>query len=624
MRFSISHKFLLVFAVLAALGIANWFVMESIVGRVINAMDLVNKIGGIRWMSQRIQIETIRNRQGKADPAAIDGWMRSLETTLRELSDDRSLQAYDTRKPWRATLTSLRALVGKYRASVEEVLAEGRDPIIPERNLEQLFERSNEMLRQANALVTALTDEIKYVERRHALLAITSLLVLDLLALLLALLAIRRGFVGPLQMLARASRSLSEGGDEVNVSHESGDELGELARAFNRMSVNIREQQRQNADHLARIEKSRFLLDKILDNLPVGILIIDQTGQMIIENAERRAIWCTPVSPRISLALQTCVAWRENGERLVAGDWPIERALTAGEPTSGEVFSIQAFDGVIKTVLMSAAPLIDGEGARVGAIGVMKDITIRQRAVEELRISKELFQTCFDSAATGVALFDLSGRFLMTNGALCEMLGYAERELLCKCLADIMLPDDFDLEAVLAERPPLRKSSAEVSFVGSDGSIFEAVLFLAVADGRDAQPLYLVGHVLDISERKRMEEELIGSRKLLRELAAHHDAVREAERKRIALEIHDELGQLLTALKMDISLIQLRHGEDPWLAARAAQMNTLVEQTIGVVRNLAVHLRPPVLDLGIIPGDAMAAGGFSTTHGHGLQSRTLA
>ncbi|MFA6444126.1 MAG: sensor histidine kinase, partial [Sterolibacterium sp.] len=107
--------------------------------------------------------------------------------------------------------------------------------------------------------------------------------------------------------------------------------------------------------------------------------------------------------------------------------------------------------------------------------------------------------------------------------------------------------------------------------------------------------------IRDISERKQAEVALMESQQQLRSLSVYQEGLLEDERKHIAREVHDELGQLLTALKMDISLLRLRFGQDPVLLEKVEGMQTLVGKTIGVVRQVASNLRPVALDLGLVP-----------------------
>jgi len=100
---------------------------------------------------------------------------------------------------------------------------------------------------------------------------------------------------------------------------------------------------------------------------------------------------------------------------------------------------------------------------------------------------------------------------------------------------------------------------------------------------------------------KANEEKLILSQNMMRELSAHLENVREEERKRISREIHDELGQILTALRMDVSLARLSFGEsNPQLMERLQSMTHLVDRTINIARHITSSLRPGALDLGIV------------------------
>lgn len=95
-------------------------------------------------------------------------------------------------------------------------------------------------------------------------------------------------------------------------------------------------------------------------------------------------------------------------------------------------------------------------------------------------------------------------------------------------------------------------------------------------------------------------EALLRSRQEIREFAAHNEQVREAERARIAREIHDELGQYLTALSLDISILEMRFCASlPALAEQVESMRKLMDRTISMVRNVASQLRPAAMNLGL-------------------------
>ncbi len=107
----------------------------------------------------------------------------------------------------------------------------------------------------------------------------------------------------------------------------------------------------------------------------------------------------------------------------------------------------------------------------------------------------------------------------------------------------------------------------------------------------------LVGSVYDITETVEYELKLKSSNTELRQLAVHLQHVREDERLHMAREIHDELGQLLTGIKMDISWLSKKlKTEDDAITSKIKQSIGLIDNTIGTVRKIAAELRPSILD----------------------------
>ncbi|CAM2144161.1 PAS domain-containing sensor histidine kinase [Paraburkholderia tropica] len=126
----------------------------------------------------------------------------------------------------------------------------------------------------------------------------------------------------------------------------------------------------------------------------------------------------------------------------------------------------------------------------------------------------------------------------------------------------------------------------------------------------------------DITERLRAEDSLKRSREELRELSANLQNVREAEKTRIARELHDDLGQQLTALKIDLSTLQNRLGGavDDDIATRLDGMGKLIDSTVRAVRRIAADLRPVMLDdLGLVPAIEWLANDFTSRYGIAVQ-----
>lgn len=130
------------------------------------------------------------------------------------------------------------------------------------------------------------------------------------------------------------------------------------------------------------------LLDRVLETLPVGVIIMEADGVIRRANPAAQQIWGGLLAVGIDEFGQYR-GWQNNtGERIGAHDWAAARAVTRGETVLNEVIAIEAFNGRRKTILNSALPVRDARGAIIGAVSVMEDVTERFQADQALRRAK--------------------------------------------------------------------------------------------------------------------------------------------------------------------------------------------------------------------------------------------
>jgi len=145
--------------------------------------------------------------------------------------------------------------------------------------------------------------------------------------------------------------------------------------------------------------------------------------------------------------------------------------------------------------------------------------------------------------------------------------------------------------------------SDEYRFCCKDGSYVDVYDQGFVIHNAEGKPVRMVGGMMAVPARKCAEQQLDLSRRQMRALSARQDTLREEERTRIAREIHDQLGQMLTGLKMDLhwvaKKIRERNGDQPELhdlGDKLADATDLADQTIELVQSISADLRPSVLD----------------------------
>ncbi|HEY8609326.1 MAG TPA: PAS domain S-box protein [Noviherbaspirillum sp.] len=247
---------------------------------------------------------------------------------------------------------------------------------------------------------------------------------------------------------------------------------------------------------------------------------------------------------------------------------------------------------------VEASADVAGETCRI----VLCDISERKQAEVGLIESEERFRLMADSAPVLIWITGPNQNYLWFNKMWLDFSGRRLDEELGSGWLDGVHEDDRDAcvaiqTAAFRTREPF---SMEYRLMGQDGQ-FHYMLARGVPRSSPTRRfLGYIGSTIDITERKKVEEALRHSRQLLRHLVSYQEKVREDERKRIAREIHDDLGQNLLALRIDVSMLHTRTLQShPKLNARVQVALDHIDATIKAVRAAINNLRPAVLDLGL-------------------------
>jgi two-component system NarL family sensor kinase len=141
------------------------------------------------------------------------------------------------------------------------------------------------------------------------------------------------------------------------------------------------------------LRESEGLLRLVLDTLPVGVAVVDRSGNVILSNPAAERIWGGLIRSGSERYAESKGWWHATGARLAPDEWASVRALVAGETRVNDVVDIEAFNGVRKTIQNSAVPIRDTDGHITGAVIVNEDISARKAAEHELSDSYNQMRT---------------------------------------------------------------------------------------------------------------------------------------------------------------------------------------------------------------------------------------
>lgn len=253
------------------------------------------------------------------------------------------------------------------------------------------------------------------------------------------------------------------------------------------------------------LEQERSKLIAIIDESPDYIGMSDIAGNLLFHN--RSAKRMLGLDERADVSMMTAAN--------VFPSWAFDIVYNQGRPAAskhgcwnGETAVLNQKTGQETPVLQTLILHRDSLGKPICFTAIMRDITERKKAEEALKNSEELFRSSMEHAAIGMALVSIEGRWLMVNKALCDMLGYTEKEMLGMDFQTITHPDDLaqDMDIVhqLIEKEA-EKYYIEKRYFRKDGTIIWISLNVSLAWQANGQPNYFIVQIQNISDRKQAE-----------------------------------------------------------------------------------------------------------------------
>ncbi len=342
------------------------------------------------------------------------------------------------------------------------------------------------------------------------------------------------------------------------------------------------------------MRKSEAKYKALFDEAPDGMNIVDRNGNFVDVNPSMCSMLGRPRDELLTMNAADIVIASE-----VAHIKPTILSITHYSSHHQE-WRLTHKDGSIVDTDVIAIEMPDGN-----LLGMVRDVTNRKLVEAALLESEERYRLLVDQSPYSIAIHQ-DGKLRLFNRASLNLFGaVSPSELVDKEVLSLVHPNSREEAQNRIRRMLAGESSlypAEYLFLKLDGTTFDGEVSAVPFTFQGRPAIQVIA--LDISKRKKAEVALLDHQKRLKAVSRRVLEVQEAERRRVAVELHDELGQALTAIKINLHsrdlLLEPARGQSH--AALNRENLRIVEDALQQVRRLALTLRPAVLDdLGLAP-----------------------
>ncbi len=333
------------------------------------------------------------------------------------------------------------------------------------------------------------------------------------------------------------------------------------------------------------------LYQSLMEGIHIGISMIDVNCRILMVNNHVLEIFKKTTDEIIGQKCYRMFARRTS----ICPNCPGRQAIETGKPVESIIEGIYDND---KTSIyrIHAFPMIDQDGTATGFVKIVQNIIEQKKTEETNRKSEKRFRDIFDNTLIGLYRTTPDGKILMANQAIVQMLGYSSFEELSHLnLEEDRFPSDCPRsifkQLIEAEGQVV---DLETTWLKRDGSkMFIRESAKAVRD-ETGKTMYYEGTIIDITEHKQAEQKLLKDRSLLQYLVSQLSLTEERERRRLATELHDQIGQSLVISK--IKLDKIRHSKTSGEIANVlTEVSNCLEQIIQETRTLTFDLSSPLL-----------------------------